>query len=433
MSGSSSTVIQRRRGATRRGLWLAGASLLLGSAARAQTTAAVATAAADSSSVSEVVVTAERRETNLQKTPIAISAFTPATLRDRNAESVRDLAGQIPNLYIARTNISYTTQTYSLRGVGETDPIQEPVLAVYVDDTYIPRQIGSMVDFNDVQRIEVLRGPQGTLYGRNSSAGALRIVTLDPQQHPARRHLGGARRLRRRRGPLDGQRSADRRQALRQSVLRPPQPRRRHLRPDPRPRRQPCRHRRPARQDPRHAHRQARRRTDAHGPARPQRRAQLCAGDPARDLQHAAVVLRGPARPAPEPGRRGAAHPVRADAAAEVEVDHLLRRLRPQSGELRQRRRRGADPEEPDPLQRPVRHPGVPAERRLRTADLHLGPVLSARALLREPRRLQPQERPEHRSGRHARQLQFPAGAQHHLHRQLCGVRRGPTSRSPPS
>ncbi len=159
---------------------MAGASsMLLVGASHAQSTASTAEAAS-TAVVSEVLVTAERRETNLQNTPIAISAFTPQTLRDRDAESIRDLAGQIPNLYIARSNISYTTQTYSLRGVGETDPIQEPVLAVYVDDVYVPRQIGSMVDFNDIDRVEVLRGPQGTLYGRNSSAGALRIVTRDP-------------------------------------------------------------------------------------------------------------------------------------------------------------------------------------------------------------------------------------------------------------
>ncbi|MET0342690.1 MAG: TonB-dependent receptor [Polyangiales bacterium] len=127
-----------------------------------------------------VVVTADRRETNLQETPIAITAFGPNALQDRAAGSIRDLAGQVPNLSIARATISYTTQTYSLRGVGETDPIQEPVLAVYVDDVYQPRQLGSMLDFNDIERIEVLRGPQGTLYGRNSSAGALRVITRDP-------------------------------------------------------------------------------------------------------------------------------------------------------------------------------------------------------------------------------------------------------------
>ncbi|MEY4511470.1 MAG: hypothetical protein RLZZ450_3592 [Pseudomonadota bacterium] len=127
-----------------------------------------------------VIVTADRRETNLQSTPIAISAFGPSQLQERAVGSVRDLAGQVPNLSIARANISYTTQTYSLRGVGETDPIQEPVLAVYVDDVYQTRQLGAMMDFNDIERIEVLRGPQGTLYGRNSSAGALRVLSKDP-------------------------------------------------------------------------------------------------------------------------------------------------------------------------------------------------------------------------------------------------------------
>ncbi len=138
------------------------------------------TAGAPSNELTNVVVTASRRETNLQNTPIAISAFGPDTLQDRAAGSVRDLAGQVPNLYVSRANISYTTQTYSLRGIGETDPIQEPVVSTYIDDVYQPRQLSSMFDFNDVQRIEVLRGPQGTLYGRNSSAGAIRIITADP-------------------------------------------------------------------------------------------------------------------------------------------------------------------------------------------------------------------------------------------------------------
>lgn len=130
----------------------------------------------------EIIVTAERRSTDLQKTPIAISVFGGQLAQDRDIRDVRDLAGQVPNLFVPRTSISHTTQTFSLRGVGESDPIQEPVLAVYVDDVYIPRQIGSMVEFNDLERIELLRGPQGTLYGRNSSAGALRIITRDPDQ-----------------------------------------------------------------------------------------------------------------------------------------------------------------------------------------------------------------------------------------------------------
>ena len=134
----------------------------------------------DTTNDADIVVTAERRTTDLQKTPIAISAFTPETLAERNIANVRDLAGQVPNLFVSRVSISHTTQTFSLRGVGEADPIQEPVVAIYVDDVYVPRQIGSMSEFVDLERIEVLRGPQGTLYGRNSSAGALRLITRDP-------------------------------------------------------------------------------------------------------------------------------------------------------------------------------------------------------------------------------------------------------------
>ncbi len=126
------------------------------------------------------MVTAQRRETNLQSTPIAITAFDPNLLQQRGAGSPRDLAGQVPNLFVSRTTLSYTTQTYSLRGIGESDPIQEPVVAVYIDDVYQPRQLSSNFDFNDIQRVEVLRGPQGTLYGRNSSAGAIRIISADP-------------------------------------------------------------------------------------------------------------------------------------------------------------------------------------------------------------------------------------------------------------
>ncbi|MGK2912173.1 MAG: TonB-dependent receptor [Sphingobium sp.] len=137
---------------------------------------------ADAAYSGEIIVTAERRATDLQKTAIAISAFTPETLAQRNISNVRDLAGQVPNLFVARASISHTTQTFSLRGVGESDPIQEPVVAIYVDDVYVPRQIASMSEFVDLERIELLRGPQGTLYGRNSSAGALRIITRDPDE-----------------------------------------------------------------------------------------------------------------------------------------------------------------------------------------------------------------------------------------------------------
>lgn len=159
-----------------------GASLLCSTALTSAQAAdlPVQTAEASAGAVEEIIVTAERRAADLQKTAIAISAFSDARLEERDVRSIRDLAGQIPNFNVARVTIGYTTQTFSLRDIGETDPISEPVVSVYVDDVYIPRQIGSMTDFNDVERVEVLRGPQGTLYGRNSSAGALRVITRQP-------------------------------------------------------------------------------------------------------------------------------------------------------------------------------------------------------------------------------------------------------------
>ncbi|KPC55029.1 TonB-dependent receptor [Amantichitinum ursilacus] len=139
--------------------------------------------AADSAdTIPDVTVTAQHKEESLQKTPIAISAFSEQQLEDQGIDSVRDLAGRVPNLNMPRASISYSTQTYSLRGIGESDPIQESAVAVYADDLYIPRAISSMLDFNDVQQVEVLRGPQGTLYGRNSSAGAVRVITADPDE-----------------------------------------------------------------------------------------------------------------------------------------------------------------------------------------------------------------------------------------------------------
>ncbi len=138
--------------------------------------------AADNDRLPTVTVTAEHRSENLQKTPLAISAFDENALRDAQINNVRDLSGRVPNLTLNRQSISYSAQTYGIRGIGETDPIQEAAVAVYADDLYIPRAISSMIDFNDVERVEVMRGPQGTLYGRNSAAGAVRVITRDPDQ-----------------------------------------------------------------------------------------------------------------------------------------------------------------------------------------------------------------------------------------------------------
>jgi iron complex outermembrane receptor protein len=127
-----------------------------------------------------IVITAQRREDTLQRTPIAISAFDQEQIQQQKISTFRDLAGRVPGLLVPLRSTAYTTQTYSLRGIGELDTYPEPSVAVYVDDVYLARSVGSIYDTPDLERVEVLRGPQGTLYGRNSSAGAIRFITKAP-------------------------------------------------------------------------------------------------------------------------------------------------------------------------------------------------------------------------------------------------------------
>ncbi|HEY6876640.1 MAG TPA: TonB-dependent receptor [Polyangiales bacterium] len=127
-----------------------------------------------------IIVTAQRREGNIQKTPIAITAFGQDTVQQLKISTFRDLAGRVPGLMVPQRSTAYTTQIYSMRGIGEIDTYPEPSVAVYVDDVYLARSVGSIYDTPDLERVEVLRGPQGTLYGRNSSAGAIRFITKTP-------------------------------------------------------------------------------------------------------------------------------------------------------------------------------------------------------------------------------------------------------------
>ncbi|MGZ3298381.1 MAG: TonB-dependent receptor, partial [Asticcacaulis sp.] len=132
----------------------------------------------------EVIVTAEYRKTSLQKTPIAVSVITADTLRAKAVENLRDATTRVPGLFIAPSALTYSTGSYYIRGIGETDSIANQTVGTYIDDVYISRPIGGTFDFNDVQDVQVLRGPQGTLYGRNSSAGAIKITTKLPDDTP---------------------------------------------------------------------------------------------------------------------------------------------------------------------------------------------------------------------------------------------------------
>jgi iron complex outermembrane receptor protein len=128
----------------------------------------------------DIVVTASRRAESIQKTPIAVTAIGGEAIQTQQISTFRDLSGRVPGLLAPKRSTAYTTQTYSVRGIGEVDTYPEPSVAVYVDDVYLARTVGSLYDTPDLERVEVLRGPQGTLYGRNSSAGAIRFITKEP-------------------------------------------------------------------------------------------------------------------------------------------------------------------------------------------------------------------------------------------------------------
>jgi iron complex outermembrane receptor protein len=120
-----------------------------------------------------------------------VTAIGSDAIQQERIATFRDIAGRIPGLVAPRQSSAQTTQTYSMRGIGEPDTFPEPAVAVYVDDVYLARTVGSLYDTADLERVEVLRGPQGTLYGRNSSAGAIRFITKDPTAVPSL-YLSGA-------------------------------------------------------------------------------------------------------------------------------------------------------------------------------------------------------------------------------------------------
>lgn len=137
-------------------------------------------ATGEADQITDIVVTATRKETRLQATPVAVSVIGEEFRRTQNVITTRDLAGQIPGLYTSPSGITPLTNTFFIRGIGNSDPIFDPTVSVYIDDVYLPRAINGMSDLTDVERVEVLRGPQGTLFGANSAGGAIRYVTRTP-------------------------------------------------------------------------------------------------------------------------------------------------------------------------------------------------------------------------------------------------------------
>ena len=151
----------------------AGISTLSGNAALAQT----------GPKLEEVIVTAQKQEETIQSVPIAISALSTAAIEARGVENVGDLMGSMPNMGGFEAPGSRGAVSISIRGIAAGSPANmsvDPANAVYLDGVYMGKTAGLALDVAELERIEVLRGPQGTLYGRNSTGGAVNFITRKP-------------------------------------------------------------------------------------------------------------------------------------------------------------------------------------------------------------------------------------------------------------
>ena len=160
---------------------LGSTALAAGASAPAEEPEEKAEAPAESKNTADIVVTATRRSQRLSNVPIAVSAYSSAALQNSGATDIRQMAQLAPSLIVSSTG-SEANATARLRGVGTVgdNPGLESSVAVFIDGVYRSRTGAGLNDLGEVMRIEVLRGPQGTLSGRNSSAGAISIYTKYP-------------------------------------------------------------------------------------------------------------------------------------------------------------------------------------------------------------------------------------------------------------
>ena len=133
----------------------------------------------------EIVVTARKREESLQDTPLAVSAFNARELEQRNIVSVNEVSQYIPNVQfdnVAQEAGGGSSSQIFIRGIGQTDYVLtvEPGVAMYLDGVYISKSMGSLIDNIDLEQVEVMRGPQGTLFGRNTIGGAISVTSKRP-------------------------------------------------------------------------------------------------------------------------------------------------------------------------------------------------------------------------------------------------------------
>ena len=133
----------------------------------------------------EIIVTARRRAESLGDAPVAVSAFSAEQLARRNIQSTQDLDRITPSLQFATSGQlsgNNSAAVVFIRGVGQIDPTPavDPGVGIYMDEVYMGRSVGGAMDFRDIRSVEVLRGPQGALFGRNTIGGAVLLKTHEP-------------------------------------------------------------------------------------------------------------------------------------------------------------------------------------------------------------------------------------------------------------
>jgi iron complex outermembrane receptor protein len=168
---------QRTARRAAKALWLGGAAILM--------SAAPAYAETAGAQVEELIVTAQKRAENVQSVPIAITALSAQEMERRAVTNLVDVARFTPGLNLGQgsgVNGGSSASVIFIRGVGQlkSQPTADPAVGIYVDGVYLGRSVGSVLDVTDIERVEVLRGPQGTLYGKNTLAGAINVVSKMP-------------------------------------------------------------------------------------------------------------------------------------------------------------------------------------------------------------------------------------------------------------
>ena len=137
--------------------------------------------------IEEITVTARKREENVQEIPVSVSAITSAAIAEKGLANVVNLTETVPNLHVQTSNQGNSGLVIAMRGTNQSNPNlgPNPTVGLYVDGAYIAKIQGANLDLDDLDRIEVLRGPQGTLFGRNTAGGAVALITKKPTEERA--------------------------------------------------------------------------------------------------------------------------------------------------------------------------------------------------------------------------------------------------------